>query len=414
MVKREIVLFHGKENCCGCGACLNICPRNAISMVEDNCGNVFPGIDEDLCVRCGKCISVCSYKKDAAGQAPINVYAAASKEDTILKTSSSGGIFAVLATKILKQSGVVFGCATEYTEGTGIQIHHIMVEDQNELKKLQGSKYVKSDIALCYREVLEQLRTGRKVLFSGTPCQVDGLKGFLGGKSYDNLITVDIICHGVPGEKLFRDYVTEEEKKLGMHICDFEFRNKKDGWGSFVFAEHCRSSDKKEINISQYARRSSYYWLFLNGASYRDNCYSCKYAGRQRFSDLTIGDFWGIEEMHPEYLHKKLLDAEKGVSCILANTEKGQNFLEQCQDNMILLGSTFEAAAKRNGQLNHPTKRHENRDAVIELYCQYGYAAVDRWYREYLGIKYYLYQVWDFLPGKWKNNIKNLLKNTDK
>lgn len=409
MVKREIILFHGKEDCCGCGACLNSCPQNAISMKEDSYGNVFPEIEENLCVRCGKCISACGYKKDTVGQTPIKVYAAAAKEDMILQISSSGGAFAALATKILEQSGVVFGCATEFTDKTGIQTCHIMVENLSELKKIQGSKYVKSDMVLCYREVLKQLNTGRKVLFSGTPCQVDGLNGFLGRKLYDNLITVDIICHGVPGEKLFRDYIAEEEKKLGMRICDVEFRNKKDGWGSFVLAEHCRASDQKKISRFLYARQSSYYWLFLKGATYRDSCYSCKYAGGQRFSDLTIGDFWGIEEMHPEYLQKGLLNAEKGISCILVNTEKGQSFLETCRENMILLDSTYEAAAKRNGQLNHSTKRHESREAVMELYCKNGYAAVDEWYRKHLGMKYYLYQVWDWIPRRWKNIVKKCL-----
>ena len=410
MQKKEIVLFHSKSNCCGCGACLNSCPKNAISMKEDSYGNVFPEIDGELCVQCGKCVSVCSYQKDAEGQLPVKVYAAAAKEDAILKNSSSGGVFAVLANKVLDQSGVVFGCAAEYSEKTGIHTHHIMVEDRSALGKLQGSKYVKSDVELCYREVLRQLKNGRMVLFSGTPCQVDGLNGFLGGKQYDNLITVDIICHGVPGEKLFRDYLAEEEKHLGMRVCGFDFRSKENGWGSFAFVEHCKTADGRERKQMKFARRSSYYWMFLKGASYRDNCYSCKYAGKRRFSDLTIGDFWGIEEMHSEYLQNGQLNPKKGISCILANSEKGRSFLGKCWEEMTLLDSSFDAAAKANGQLNAPTKRHESRDAVMELYRQNGYGAVDKWYQKHLGVKYYLYQLWDCVPGSWRTGIKKTVK----
>lgn len=410
MQKKGIVLFPSKSDCCGCGACLNSCPKNAISMQEDAYGNVFPEIDEELCVQCGKCASVCSYQKDTEGQLPLKVYAAAAKSDAILKNSPSGGVFAVLANKVLDQSGAVFGCTAEYSQKTGIHTHHIMVEDRSELGKLQGSKYVKSDLELCYREVWKQLENGRMVLFSGTPCQVDGLNGFLGGKQYDNLIMVDLICHGVPGEKLFRDYLAVEEKRLGMRVCGFDFRSKEKGWGSFVFAEHCQRADGREINQYLSSKRSSYYWLFLEGASYRDSCYSCKYAGKHRFGDLTIGDFWGIEEMHPEYLQNGQLNPKKGISCVLVNSEKGRSFLEQCRDEMILRDSSFDAAAKANGQLNHPAKRPESRDVVMELYRRKGYGAVDKWYQEHLGVKHYLYPIWDCVPESWRRRLKAVRK----
>ena len=405
----NIILFSDKASCCGCGACENICPKNAISMKRDAYGFVYPQIEPTLCIHCGQCRRVCRFQSDARGNEPLEVFAAAANDDAILQTSSSGGAFAVFARKILQAGGAVFGCASVYEKGK-LRFSHIMIEKLEDLPKLQGSKYVKSNIGHTYAEARTLLQSGRQVLFSGTPCQIDGLLGYLGDRDYANLITVDIICHGVPSEKMFQDYIALEEQRCGMSVCGFDFRSKQEGWGSFSFVERCRKKNGKETVTHKFARRSSYYWLFLKGAIYRETCYCCKYAGKNRVGDLTIGDFWGIETVHPQYLDSGELDGKKGISCILANSEKGIHFLQSCGEAITCKASTFAAAALRNGQLSAPTNRHPQRDVILERYRQEGYAGVDQWYKKQLGVKYFLYLGWDCIPRKWKAKLKSALK----
>lgn len=408
---KKITLFKDEKNCSACGACVNICPTDSISMKSDFAGFLYPHIDESKCIKCQKCIKACNFQHENNGSEPINVYVASAKHDNILKISASGGAFAVFAEKILQEKGVVFGCAMTYINKK-LDCSHIMIDSVKDLPKLQGSKYVMSKTQHTFREVKTQLETGRKVLFSGTPCQIDGLIGYLGNKKYDNLITVDIICHGVPSEKMFHDYIRTEEKKHKMSVVKFDFRSKQNGWGSFVFTEHCRTDERKEVVLNKFARYSSYYWLFLNGVSYRENCYSCKYADKKRISDLTIGDYWGIEKVHPELVEESsAFDMKKGISCILVNSENGQSFIEQCADIINLKNSSFEAAAMQNGQLNKPTKRHQQRDIIMETYHQKGYEAVDKWYQKHLGFKKYIYLLWDSIPVGFKSKLKKILKS---
>ena len=405
----DIQLFSNRAACSACGACENVCPKNAITMKPDAYGFLYPHVDETLCIRCGKCRKACSFQREGAGNAPVQVYAAAAKDDEILRRSASGGAFAVFAQKILEQGGAVFGCASSFENGK-IHFFHTMIEKAEDLPRLQGSKYVKSNVHLAYRDVLAQLKAGRKVLFSGTPCQVDGLLGFLGGKQYENLITVDIICHGVPSEQFFHDYIADEEKRLGMLISGFDFRSKVKGWGNYFLIKRGKLANGKDVLLSQFARRSSFYWLFLKGASFRENCYSCKYAGKNRVSDLTIGDFWGIGGKHPEDLVGSGLNVEKGVSCVLVNSDRGMHLMDACRDDFAVLESSFEAVAAQNGQLTHLSVRYGSRDEVMELYRQKGYAAVEHWYRRNLGIKYYLYAAWERMPNSWQAGFKHILK----
>lgn len=405
----RITLFESKEQCCGCGACMNICPKDAISMQEDEYGFLYPYINEMLCVGCGQCKKVCSYQEaDIALHAPNKAYAAAGTDSELIKRSASGGIFASLAESILECGGVVYGCAFSNKNGN-LYPEHIRLTEKSELFKVQGSKYVQSEIGNSYKNVKSDLRSGKKVMFSGTPCQIAALNGFLGEMDRTNLLTIDIICHGTPSSKLFRDYIGELYQSIKGNITDFKFRDKAGGWGlkGAVYYTDNRNRSKKRLIPVQL---SSYYFLFLKSETYRENCYSCQYAGKKRVSDITIGDYWGIENEHPEYSKKNggKFDFSEGVSCVLLNTENGQKWLETLNPHIIFCESTFEQIQNRNQQLKSPSQHTQIRDKVLKLYSEKGYGAVDEWYYNVLGLKKYVYEAWNLLPRKLQLLIKNI------
>lgn len=406
---RTIELVKNKENCCACNACLNICPKKAIEMKADKYGFMYPMINEKKCVSCGLCIKVCSFQKNGLPEyIPLETYAAVSKNTDVLK-SASGGIFAGFARKILEEGGVVFGASLEQREGQLVPMH-IAVDEESELIKLQGSKYVQSNIGNTYAEVKKQLEKGKKVLFSGTPCQVDGLRGFL-KKGYDDLYLMDIICHGVPGAKFFQDYIELLEKKYENKIIDFKFRDKTQGWGlnAKIYFEKSRE-EKEEVLLPCY--QSSYYQLFLESATYRENCYTCKYTSSHRVGDITIGDFWGIEEEHPELLEKNggILNEKSGVSCLIVNTEKGRKLLMENKENILLVESKYENVEKHNEQLRSPSRRNPKREHVLELYKNKGMGALDQEFEEMLYKKEKLKKLTRIIPDNLKVKIKHILK----
>ena len=239
----KIELFQKKSDCCGCGACMNVCPKGAITMQEDENGYVYPVIDDEKCVKCGLCKKACHFKDGAEYYKARKAYAAAIKNDDEIMVAASGGIFTVLAKQVLSENGVVFGVSMENVGGK-LTPMHIDIQNENELYKLQGSKYVQSDIGMSYKKVKEYLMDGRNVLFSGTPCQISGLNAYL-GKDYPNLLTVDVICHGVPSARLFQDYIKNQEKKLGGSIYSYKFRDKSKGQGMNAQILY-KSQDNKE------------------------------------------------------------------------------------------------------------------------------------------------------------------------
>lgn len=407
--KRQIInLFETKEQCCACGACLNACPTNAIAMHADARGFLYPQINHELCVQCGKCKRVCNYQQNNNSPATQVVYASMLRDASTLKRSSSGGAFAAVAKNVLNSGGVVFGCAMSYKKGK-LYPEHIMIDQLQDLHRLQGSKYVQSNIGESYQLVKEQLIKGKIVLFTGTPCQVDGLLGFLGEK-HTNLLTIDLICHGVPSTQFFQDYIAFLEHKTKRRIIEYDFRNKENGWGSYCYKMKSENIGLKTVEKLYYARRSSYFWLFLKGASHRPNCYQCKYASAQRVGDLTIGDFWGIDKEHPDYVDQsdEPLDINQGVSCILVNSENGRLYLEKSGDSLILRESSVEKVRKHNFQLAAPTRCHADYDEVMQLYAQNGYASISKWYKHHLGYKRYLYVLWDIIPRKMQLLIKKI------
>lgn len=404
----KIVLFEEKKDCCGCGACANKCPKGAITMQEDEAGFAYPSIDREKCVECGLCVATCGYKKpnylDSDKQ---RVYAFSSGNKELLTKSASGGAFAEIAQLHFREEGaVVYGAASMGRECEW-KVKHIRIDSIDDLSELQGSKYVQSEIGTVYTEVRRDLLAGRKVLFSGTPCQVDGLRSFL-GKQYDNLSTVDIICHGVPSHRMYADFLHDREKKLGVHIERFAFRDKSKGQGMISRMDIASKNGIK--SIIKKGELYSYFYLFLKQHIYRINCYSCPYARKERVSDITLGDFWGFGMLYPEAEREFGLTDKEGVSCLLANTAKGQAIVEALKDSCVLMKSDFENASAKNGQLKRPSTLSEQRTVIINKYINNGYRGVDGYYNTHFYKDRFKYNLSAIIPMDMKRKIRGIIK----
>lgn len=342
------------KDCCGCRACENICPKKAITMIENKEGFLYPQIDKSKCINCGLCKKVCPLINKVNKPDFLNeniCYSAKNKNIKALENSSSGGMFWVLAKYVLDNGGLVVGA--EMTKDHIVQ--HCIIDNESDLLKLMGSKYVSSNTNDVFSKIKKELDKKRLVLFSGVPCQVAGLTNFL-IKNYDNLITVDIVCHGVPSQKLFTKYVEYLEDKYKGKLLDYKFRSKEaSDWGSFNGLAKFSKNGKiitKKIN----ADFDPYYHNFLKGKNYRESCYECKFANKNRISDITIADFWGIEKTNPEFLDKK------GVSAVIINTEKGKKIFDIIKENIIYADAKYEDICRFNGQLNFPSHRSDDRN----------------------------------------------------
>lgn len=294
--------------CSGCTACKAACPKQAISMVADHEGFLRPQIDAEKCVQCHACERACPVLHPGEPDATPTCYAARTKDDALRMASSSGGLFTELARPILAKGGVVFGCVWEKPALVAI---HAKAETEDELAAMRGSKYVQSDLRDTYREAKAELQKGREVLFSGTPCQIAGLNKYL-GKSYDNLLTVEIICHGVPSPAVFEKYKQELMKRFGASPVSIAFRNKSYSWRRFslVSTYADTSENREDLYTDPYVK------AFLRDFCLRPSCYNCQAkCGRSR-ADITIADFWGIEKVCPE------LDDDRGTSAVLLHSEK--------------------------------------------------------------------------------------------
>lgn len=389
MDREKPCLYVEKRDCCGCGACLNICPKQAISMVEDEYGYRYPHIDEAVCVGCGMCKQVCSFQKEHDLHNPLYTYAAVAKNKQLIEKSSSGGVFASIASCFLKEQGIVYGAVLN----SNYQLQHQKVEDIKDLGLLQGSKYLQSDLGRCYKEVKELLENDTKVLFSGTPCQIDGLYGYL-GRDYANLLTVDIVCHGVPSNKMFIDYV----QTLGETVTGFTFRDKSLGWGKNGSAI---VSGKK---VKLWESQSAYLYYFSRGWINRSNCYVCKYASLHRPADITLGDYWGIEKQHPDYLRQGW-DEKRGISLVIVNTDKGKKCIDKCKFAIDFKISKSELAVVGNSQLREPSKPGRRKEILGE-YLSGGWTGVEKSYKKKMKWRRYSSQVKSLIPMKIKRFLK--------
>lgn len=325
-----------KNECTGCFSCFNACPKGAIEMEEDKCGFIYPTINEDKCINCKLCEKVCPVLNKIELNKPKKCYAGRVKDSRDLKKATSGGIATQLSKKILEEDGVVYRAS--FT--SNCEVSHIRVDNEYELDKLRGSKYVHSYVNNTYKLVKKDLNDGKKVLFVGTPCQIAGLKKYL-LKEYSNLYTVDVICHGVPSQQFLKDEVKRLEKNI--NIDRVNFRDKK-------FEEYTFSiiKNNKEYFHENWSK-SPYFYSFMVSIIYRENCYNCRYATDKRCSDLTIGDFWGLKEDSTFYKDRK-----KGVSVLLPCTDKGIELIKSIQNDIELEERDVNEAIEGNDQLRRP------------------------------------------------------------
>lgn len=396
-MNQKCIEITSKDKCCGCRNCENICPQNAISMVKDSEGFSYPVVDKDKCINCGLCARKCPLLNiNKNNEFKKICYAAKSKNDKIQKMGSSGGVFGQFASYIINNDGFV--CGAIMTDE--MLVKHIITNEKKDLIKLYGSKYVFSDLENLFLKIRKILDDNKLVLFCGVPCQVNALNSFL-SKKYDNLITVEIICHGVPSPLLFQKYIKYLENKNNFKILNYEFRNKKaSAWGTFkglITYEKNGICREKIIN----ADFDKYFANFLKAEGYRESCYNCLFASENRNADFTIGDFWGIEKIKP-----KMLD-NNGVSEIIINSKKGVDFFEKIKDNFEYEDVSFEDIIKYNGQLSHPSKRSNKRDSWyknIDNENEYfKNLKIEHSINDYIKI---------FIPSNLKNKLKQYLKKT--
>lgn len=367
---KDYIKIENPKDCCGCGACLNVCPVNAIKMQENEIGFIYPNVDEELCIGCSQCRKVCVFgDKSVGANGEPQVFAAVSKNKDTLKESSSGGIFTELAEAVIDKGGAVFGAA--WTED--FSLHHICVDNKNDLKSLRGSKYVQSSTEETFKQTEDLLKSGKYVCYSGTPCQIAGLKAFL-KTDYDNLLTIDLICHGVPSVKMLKDDLSYISGKKKINIKKVMFRDKKYGWG----VNGSLTDGKSKIKYN--AGTSPYYFYFLNGEIYRDSCYNCRFPSEGRQGDITLGDYWGIKQE----LVSKMSDADsdKGISCVLVNSDKGKLWMSEIKDRLSSAVSDRKSVEKRNKQLTHSSIPTHEHSILMNMYKEKGYDAFLYGYRK--------------------------------
>ncbi len=339
-------------NCTGCAACLNVCGHNAISMNVNHEGFLYPIVDKTKCVECGLCQKTCPQNKsiklgDITSQL---VYMCWDKNLQARLNSSSGGVFSVVAKEILSRGGVVCGAAFD----ENMLLKHVIIEKKDDIRCLQGSKYIQSDIQHCFNRIRHILENGVFVYFVGTPCQVAGLKSYL-RIDYQNLITSDLICHGVPSAVLFLQQVEELEKKFKSKIVDFKFRSKK------RFGQGCDCELLFSGGGSRFlcAELVPFFYGFWNNLILRESCYHCQYASTRRVGDITLGDFWLVKKSFPN------IKTSNGISLVLINTDKGDVFFDSIKDRIFYREATLEQAIRGQGQLKNPVKRPVKRDKYI-------------------------------------------------
>lgn len=358
-----------KKECCGCAACVQRCPKNCISLVEDSEGFLYPKVEESLCIDCNLCERVCPFLHTEEEKASINVFGAKNLNEEERMNSSSGGVFLPLAREIINKGGVVFGAV--YDEKW--EVHHVATETLEGVYPMMGSKYLQSRIENTFQEAERFLKEGREVMFVGSPCQIAGLQKFLRNKTYPNLLAVDFICHGAPSPGIWRKYLIQNfgdtllsrkncMLKTNVLLKSIEFRNKKErGWKKYSFVVRRQTSGKAGSSIltSTPFHENLYMRGFLADIFLRPACYKCKCKNGKSHSDITIGDFWGINIICPNF------DDDKGVSLIIINSSKGKEAFSQLR--MTTIEANVTQAKPFNGGLSTSIPIHPKRKAFFEL-----------------------------------------------
>lgn len=363
-----------KHNCCGCAACVQACPKHCISLSEDDEGFLYPYADSSVCIDCGLCEKVCPVLNQAsADEQPLKVLACKNKDEEIRRNSSSGGVFTLLAENVIRAGGIVFGA--EYDDNW--EVKHGYTYTIEGLTRLRTSKYVQSRMEDNYIEAKAFLRQGRLVMFVGTSCQIAGLRNYL-RHDYDNLLTVDVICHGTPSPKVWRSYLEYIKARKGFAgkntvfsslksvpvITGINFRDKCVGWKKFSFsvtlAEASADGDKNSVFLSHILSEDTYMRSFLSNLNLRPSCYHCPAKGGKSHSDITLADYWGIWNQHPEF------DDDKGIGLTIVHTQKGLKALDMAK--METIEVTMEEGTMSNPSYYNPVAEPPKRNLFFKRF----------------------------------------------
>ena len=378
-----------KCRCTGCHACFNACPANAIEMIDDEkTGFKYPVINQEKCINCGKCKKVCPVIESCEAEEIHYAFACYNKNMDERLNSSSGGIFILLAKEVINRGGVVFGACFD----NEFNVVHSYAESINDLSKFMTSKYVQSSIGETYKEAKSFLDDGRLVYFSGTPCQIEGLLSYL-GKNYDNLITQDIICHGVPSPKAWEAYKKYRLFADGKKPMRINFRQKDDGWNLYALSLQYNDSAYKTNHHDDLFMQA-----FLRNACLRDSCYNCSFKKYYRKSDITLADFWGIKNVCPE------MDPDnKGTSLVLVSSNKGKDLFNSVSNEMVCKDVDLDEAIKYNSSYTKSVSKPAKRDEFFENLDKVSFDKL---------VKKYTVQVplWKKILGKGKRIIKRIIK----
>lgn len=352
---------YNKNECSGCTACMLTCPQAAITMQEDSEGFFYPHIDENTCIHCGLCQKVCSWEHPqyVNSAEPITL-ATVLKDKAERQKSTSGGVFYAIARWIIEQGGVVYGAAFDEK----LQLHHIGADNLEDLQRLRGSKYIQSNLGHIFKKVRWQLEQGRWCYFTGTGCQVAGLKAYL-RKDYEKLLCSDVVCHGVPSQKLFNEHIAYMEEKYHDKVVGYQFRDNKVGG----YCETCFFEARKPVVNPTYSL-SPYLYSFMYGYTHRYSCYKCKFAKVPRQGDITLADYWGVKHYFPQ------MDYFSGCSLVLVNTEKGEKIWEKFKFDCDYSQSNLGDATRYNGNVVMPSEMPAMRANIYKEISDKGYAYV--------------------------------------
>ncbi|HCB96147.1 MAG TPA: F420H(2):quinone oxidoreductase [Ruminococcus sp.] len=376
-------IFSSKNECCGCTACKQVCPKNAITMKPDSEGFLYPEIDSKLCIECGACKRVCAFQNGYEKNHSKKAYAIKHKDFNTRFTSRSGAVFVAVSDYILNHNGSVYGAAFD----EDFSVCHIRATDKSGRDKFKGSKYVQSDMKDTFKAVKEDLKNGMYVMFSGTACQVAGLIRYLGKCDTSKLYTCDLACHGVPSPKIWMEYLKHCEQKFGGKVTKADFRDKTIGW----------NTHKEAIWIDGYKHiLNGYTYLFYENDIERPSCYNCKYSSLDRPADFTLADFWGIDRV------VKNFNDNKGVSLLLVNSEKGLQLLDEVSDNIVCVECDIESSIRSNPNLSHPTAKPDSREGFWDFYYKNGFEKTYKKYYNKIRIK----KIKRRINLKW-NSLKN-------
>lgn len=369
-----MINLKGKEDCCGCSACQEICPKNCISMKEDAEGFLYPFVEKENCINCNLCNKVCPLVNHTKwDDTIIKSYVGYVINEKIRLQSSSGGIFSVLAEFILKsEKGVLYGASINENQ----MICHMRIDSIANLGLLRGSKYLQSKINETFKNAKMDLEAGLNVFYSGTACQIAGLKSFL-GKEYKNLYTVDVLCHGVPSPKVWTAYRKWQEKKNNSTIREISFRNKEFGWKNYQMKIVFNNEEKYIKPHSE----DMYSQMFLSNICLRPSCHKCKFKGLNRLSDLTLGDAWGIDKCMPE------MDDDKGTSVIIVHSIKGQELLSRIKNAVNIMEIDIDRILPLSSDSRKSVQAHKRRKLFFSKLFDYKIFFIWKQYMWYQKIK---------------------------